>query len=134
MQRTIDHAVNDFAATLGVLPSVLGTIAAVGGLIKGGIKITTVDGEVVEESAHRPALIPADIQMESVEPVELVLLVEKEAIFQRLDLGEKAVVVTGKGYPDVATRESLATLNDMGAPVFALVDLDRHEIKVVATV
>ena len=81
MQRTIDHAVNDFAATLGVLRSVIGTIAAVGGLIKGGIKIMTVDGEVVEESAHRPALIPADIQMESVEPVELVLLVEKEAIF-----------------------------------------------------
>ena len=66
--------------------------------------------------------------------VEVVPLVEKEAIFKRLDLGEKVVVVTGKGYPDVATRELLATLSNMGAPVFALVDLDPHGIEITATV
>ena len=73
-------------------------------MVKDGISITTVIGGVVEETAYSPALIPVDIQMESVElqkEVEWVLLVEKEAIFQRLDLREKAVVVTGKGYPDV---------------------------------
>ena len=59
----------------------------------------------------------------------MVPLVEKEAIFKRLDLGEKVVVVTAKGYPDVATRELLATLSNMGAPVFALVDLDPHGIR-----
>ena len=45
--------------------------------------ITTVDGEVVDETAHRPALVPANIQTESVElqkEVEWVLLVEKEVI------------------------------------------------------
>ena len=44
------------------------------------------------------------------------------------------MVVTGKGYPSITTRELLATLSDMGAPVFALVDLDRHEVEIVATV
>ena len=88
MQCTIDHAV-DIVATLGISRSALGIVAAVKGSVKGGITITTVDGEVLEETAHCPALIPADIQMESIElqkDVEWVLLVEKEAIFQRLEL------------------------------------------------
>ena len=100
--------------------------------VKGGIKITTVDGEIVQETAHGQAPIPAEVQMASFElrrPVELVLLIEKEAIFRRLDLGERMVVVTGKGYPDVATRELLATLSNMGTPVFALVDLDLYRIR-----
>ena len=42
-----------------------------------------------------------------------------DATFQRLDLGEKAVVVTGKGYAEVAKWELLAMLSDMGTPVFA---------------
>ena len=44
------------------------------------------------------------------------------------------MVVTGKRYPDVATRELLATLSNMGTPVFALVDLDPHGIEIMATV
>ena len=36
--------------------------------------------------------------------VEWFLLVEKESILQRLDLGEKAVAVAGNGYHDVVTR------------------------------
>ena len=64
--------------------------------------------------------------------VEWVLLVEKESTIQRLDLWEKAVIVKGNGYPDVATRELLATLSDTGMPVFALVDLDPHRKKAVS--
>ena len=124
-QRTLDNAIDDIAATLGVSRSALGIVAAVKGLVNGGITITTVDGEVVEGTAHGQALILADVQMESVglqRGVDLVLLVEK------------AVVVTGKGYPDVATRELLAALSDMGALMFALVDLDPHGIEIMATV
>ena len=44
-QRTIDDAVDDIAATLGVARSALGIVAAVKGLVNGGITITTVDGE-----------------------------------------------------------------------------------------
>ena len=88
-QRTIDRAIDDIAATLGVSRSALGIVAAEKGMVKGGITITTVDGEVVEETVHSPALIPADIQVERVglqKEVEWILLVEKEAIFQRLEL------------------------------------------------
>ena len=104
-------------------------------MVNGGITITAVD-RVVEETAHDQALIPADVQIESVElrrAVEVVLLVEKEAIFKRLDLGEGGGR-DGKGYPDVATQELLATLSNTGAPVFALVDLDPHGIEIMATV
>ena len=42
--------------------------------------------------------------------------------------------MTGRGYSDVATRELLATLSDMGKPVLALVDLDPHGIEIMAAV
>ena len=60
-QRTIDRAIDDIAATLGVSRSALGIVAAAKGMVKGGVTITTVDGEVVEETVHSPALIPVDI-------------------------------------------------------------------------
>ena len=44
------------------------------------------------------------------------------------------MVVTGKGHPDLATRELLAALSDMGTPMFALVDLDPHGVEIMATV
>lgn len=49
-------------------------------------------------------------------------------------VGEDTVVVTGKGYLDVATRIVLASLNDIMKPVFALVDLDHYGVRVVAAV
>ena len=66
-QRTIDNAIDDIAATLGVARSALGIVAAVKGLVNGGITITTVDGEVVEGTAHGQALIPPDVRMKSVQ-------------------------------------------------------------------
>lgn len=74
------------------------------------------------------------------EEVEWVLVVEKEAVFRSLACGggRKGVVVTGKGYPDVATREVVRLLAEAGKgggslEVFALVDMDPHGVEILAT-
>lgn len=66
--------------------------------------------------------------------VEYVLIVEKEAVFRTLCSGEagKGIVVTGKGYPDVATRELVKELSG-ALPVFAVVDMDPYGIEIMAT-
>ncbi|KAF8250606.1 DNA topoisomerase IV, alpha subunit, partial [Wilcoxina mikolae CBS 423.85] len=135
-QAVVDKVVEDLAATFSVPRSALGIVAAAKGMVKGGMRIVMAGGESVECSASA-TLIPPGIQVERIElrdEVEWVLLVEKEAIFQRLDVGKNGVAVTGKGYPDVATRELLVRLAAMGKRVFALVDLDPHGIEIVATV
>jgi len=89
------------------------------------------------ECSTAATLIPPGIQVERIElldEVEWILFIEKEAIFQRLGVGKKGVAITGKGYPDVATRELLVRLAAMGKRVFALVDLDPHGIEIMATV
>ena len=136
-QSVVNYAVDRIAAAFGVPRSALGIFAALKGMLKGGVRIALVGGDVVEGIGHGAVLIPADAEVESVQvrkEVERVLLVEKEAVFQRLSLGEKVVVVTGKGYPDLSTRRFLAALSKMGLPVFALVDLDPHGIEIMATV
>lgn len=75
------------------------------------------------------------------EEVEWVLVVEKEAVFRNLACGrgKKGIVVTGKGYPDVATREVVRLLAETmrkdgtRLALFGLVDMDPHGVEIMAT-
>lgn len=67
------------------------------------------------------------------------LVVEKEAIFQQLlsspiPILEKAILITGKGYPDVTTRLLCNRISsELNIPTFALVDCDPHGIMIMLT-
>lgn len=68
---------------------------------------------------------------------QLVLVVEKDTVFQKL-LSERflksfspVILVTGKGYPDVATRILLKKL--VAIPMFILVDCDPHGVEIAMT-
>ncbi|KZT19910.1 DNA topoisomerase IV, alpha subunit [Neolentinus lepideus HHB14362 ss-1] len=73
-----------------------------------------------------------------------VLVVEKEAVFQTLcrykfashaSLPGRGIIITGKGYPDVATRQLVKTLSDnlsTSVPLLVLVDGDAYGIDILS--
>jgi meiotic recombination protein SPO11 len=133
-QTTVDHAIDDIAFYLKVPRHQLNVIAASKGLVKGGITLVTNGNRVRCGTATLipPGCMIQDISVEA--NTKWVLLVEKESIFQRLTVPSGGIIVTGKGYTDIATRELLRRLADMGLRTFALVDYDPHGIAIMAAV
>lgn len=146
-QSTVDTIVEDLSASLAVRRHELNVTAASKGLFSGCLKITTTD-HVVHEGGSFGALTPPTERIESIdygeEGVRWVLVVEKEAVFQSLatpafyrdgPIG-RGVVLTGKGYPDVASRELLRRLDatlPASVPLLCLVDSDPHGIHILST-
>ncbi|KAI0655961.1 DNA topoisomerase IV alpha subunit [Cubamyces menziesii] len=147
-QSTVDRLVDDLAATWQISRADLSIRASPKGLICGsGLAIHLRSGGVVELSSGEPALIPASEDIERFEAdntLAWVLIVEKEAVFQTLcslELGThdalpgRGLVITGKGYPDVATRQLVRTLAEnlpLQVPILALVDGDAFGIDILS--
>lgn len=112
-QSVVDRIVEDLAHLFEASKrSALGVVAASKGLIAGyeGARIVLDDGSTLALSENRETLIP---DMDTVDTIECghadwLLVVEKEAVFKTLlqsRLVNDGVVVTGKGYPDLLTKE-----------------------------
>ncbi|KAI0371147.1 DNA topoisomerase IV, alpha subunit [Pilatotrama ljubarskyi] len=147
-QSTVDRLVDDLAATFQLGRSDLNVRASSKGLICGtGLIIHLRSGEAVELSDSESSLVPHSEDIERFETsgdLAWVLIVEKEAVFQtlcRLRLGTchslpgRGLVITGKGYPDVATRQLVQTLSanlPESIPILALVDGDAYGIDILS--
>ncbi|KAF8232202.1 DNA topoisomerase IV, alpha subunit [Tricholoma matsutake] len=147
-QRTVDNLVDDLAATFELERSDLHIRATSKGLICGaGLTIHLITGETVKVNDTEGVLIPVgeDIASFSADDnISWVLIVEKEAVFQTLcrlrlttspSLPGHGLIITGKGYPDIATRHLVKTLSDalpLSAPVLALVDGDPYGIDILS--
>ncbi|KAI0312313.1 Spo11/DNA topoisomerase VI subunit A [Amylostereum chailletii] len=96
----------------------------------------------------QPILVPMaqDVSRFELDPdISWVLIVEKEAVFQTLcslhftnepSLPGPGLLITGKGYPDLATRQLVATLSNNlpeTIPILALVDGDAYGLDIVST-
>ncbi|BGP55834.1 endodeoxyribonuclease [Rhodotorula sphaerocarpa] len=143
-QAVVDSLIDDITATLRVRRSDLGVAATAKGLFTGAVKLVLKDGSEIEGSG-KASLIPAGqaIAWVIVEEIKWILIVEKDAIFTTLteakmagdaDLGN-GILLTGKGYPDVATRELLKRFSDImpAVPVLGIVDCDPHGLDILAT-
>ncbi|RDX44832.1 topoisomerase acting in meiosis [Lentinus brumalis] len=147
-QSTVDRLVDDLAATFQLSRADLNVRASSKGLICGsGLFIHLKSGDVLNISDSEASLIPQaeDIERFQVgEDLAWVLLVEKEAVFQTLcrlrfaiheALPGPGLIMTGKGYPDVATRQLVRTLSDnlpAHVPILALVDGDAYGIDILS--
>lgn len=134
-QETVDRAVDDIAATLGVRRRELGIVAATKGLVSGG-EAALLLHDCYRAHCHIPTPVTEDEGLKaSGQP--WVLYIEKETIYHRLfctPLRRAGILITGKGYADIATREIVATLAHQGKNVYALVDLDPHGLEIMLTV
>ncbi|CAE6457035.1 unnamed protein product [Rhizoctonia solani] len=122
--------------------------AALKGLFCGSaLTLTTVKGEIVKGLDFEETLIPTGEDIANVnvdEDLSWVLIVEKEAIFQTLcTLGfasvhtsiGRGIIVTGKGYPDLATRQLVSIFSNElpdSIPILCLVDADSHGVDILS--
>ncbi|TFK74062.1 DNA topoisomerase IV, alpha subunit [Pluteus cervinus] len=147
-QRVVDKLVDDLAATFEMERADLCIRATSKGLVAGAHLLMSLhSGEEVQCKDSEGTIIPSgeDIASFSIsEDIFWVLLVEKDAVFQTLcyyklsnfpSLPGPGIVITGKGYPDVATRHLVKTLSDnlpRHVPIVALVDGDPYGIDIMS--
>lgn len=122
----MDKVVDDLAATIDTTRAQLNIRASPKGLIcSGGLSIRTVGGDVIHVTESEGTLIPVPEDIASFDfsnKIDWVLVVEKEAVFQTLrqlcfvrhpfSRRGTGVMITGKGYPDLATRQMVKTLSE----------------------
>ncbi|KAF8514257.1 topoisomerase acting in meiosis, partial [Hysterangium stoloniferum] len=147
-QSVVDEVVEFLARILEVPRGNLNVRASPKGLFCGsGLRLHLHEGSVVQGNDSGGTLIPStdDISLIDISAeVNWVLIIEKEAVFQTLSRANftmnprcpgKGLLVTGKGYPDFATREltsHLSTHLPASVPLFALVDADAYGLDILS--
>ncbi|GAA5870881.1 hypothetical protein JCM3774_001700 [Rhodotorula dairenensis] len=145
-QQIVDTMIDNIAATLGVRRGDLNVAATSKGLFSGALRFVTRDGGVLDGTG-KGALIPQSqtIGWIELDQVRWILIVEKAAVFSALNAASltsdrelgNGILLTGKGYPDVATRELVVRLSNAlprrRVPIFALVDCDPHGLDILST-
>ncbi|KAI0835180.1 DNA topoisomerase IV, alpha subunit [Hypoxylon sp. FL0890] len=145
-QQYVDNLVDDIAFTFGVGRDVLNVVAAYKGLIAGGVVIELKDNTTLScNSDGNGALIPhvEVIRRIRIGEAKWVMVIEKEATFRGLAASRyfetsaagPGILVTGKGYPDLVTRQFLHNLHSTFSqvPIHALVDFDPSGIDIMLT-
>ncbi|XP_071780641.2 meiotic recombination protein SPO11 [Centroberyx gerrardi] len=140
-QRNVDCIVDDISCMLKVPRRTLHVLATCKGLISGDLCYLEEDGTRVD--CHSSSIaVPVSSNVVGIKNIvssaKFVLIVEKDATFQRLlddDFCTKlspCIMITGKGVPDVNSRLMVRKLWDtLHIPVFALVDADPHGIEIM---
>lgn len=149
-QSVVDRYVDDIASTFNVPRSSLNVTAAAKGLVAGAFRFCRRDGSIVDARDDRDGmLVPPlrDILSVDLVAVKWILVVEKEATFRSIassslwdTISTSGIIVTGKGYPDLATRALLHCLCSaspqngfLSPPVFGLADCDPDGLAILCT-
>ncbi|KAK0754401.1 Spo11/DNA topoisomerase VI subunit A [Schizothecium vesticola] len=145
-QGVVDDLVDNLAYTLGLGREDLNIVAAAKGLISGPVDLILRGGDVVHCNLPPGGILLPHIA--SVEKVDFheakwLLVVEKEATFKTLATSQYAnnsfagpgVIVTAKGFPDLATRRFLSVMHSARPHLrlYGLVDFDPHGIAIFRT-
>ncbi|KAH0534302.1 hypothetical protein KQX54_002824 [Cotesia glomerata] len=144
-EKIVNYQINSVAKLLSSPTWDLGLIAAAKGLVAGNLKLMFENEEKIDCDAVGGCLVPQIManhmgQLVAIETeAKVIIVVEKEAVFNKL-LSEgcpkklDAILITGKGYPDTATRIFVKMLVDkLELPVFVLVDCNPHGFEIMST-
>jgi meiotic recombination protein SPO11 len=149
-QSVVDRCVDDIAHTFNTTRTALNVTAVAKGLIAGAGTFCRRDGSTIRCDADRDGiLVPALKELLSVNlsGVKWILVIEKEATFRSIagsafweTTAAEGMILTGKGYPDLATRALLRFLsepsarNGFASPViFGLADFDPDGLAILST-
>uniref|UniRef100_T1J6U8 DNA topoisomerase (ATP-hydrolyzing) n=1 Tax=Strigamia maritima TaxID=126957 RepID=T1J6U8_STRMM len=140
-QTVVDEIVDDVACWFRVSRNWLHVVATAKGLVSGDLKFYDGGkGNFVNcADISQGFLIPSDTEhFSSLQSnARFVLIVEKDAIFNKLlgtDLAArlKCILITGKGFPDLNTRQLVAKIwIDLKLPILVLVDGDPYGIEIM---
>ncbi|XP_001636181.3 meiotic recombination protein SPO11 [Nematostella vectensis] len=141
-QNVVDDIVDNLSCMLQVPRHSLRILASSKGLISGHVRYREYDGTYVDCTClTRGVAVSSHVDgiYDLYSDAKVVLVVEKEATYHRLlddGLLEKlnpCIMITGKGYPDVNTRQMVHRLwCTLHVPVMALVDADPHGIEILS--
>jgi meiotic recombination protein SPO11 len=146
-QKECDAAIWDLASILVVPRSSLGLAASPKGWFCGCIDVYDPHGDLVTNGrALGVHGLPITSDMEDTHAqvtshdAECILVIEKEGVYIRLSEDKfflnnyPSILVTGKGFPDVATRRWVQFLqNKLKLPVYGLCDCNPYGISVLHT-
>jgi meiotic recombination protein SPO11 len=139
-QTASDHSIDELSDFLQVPRSRLNILAKSKGLVVGNLSYVEEDVPVTLGTLVRK--IPSDVDRltDFAVSASFVLVVEKETVLHRLVEENflsrmSAVVVTGCGYPDIATRLFLRRLvaEYSWLPILVLTDADPHGYQILST-
>ncbi|XP_056154689.1 meiotic recombination protein SPO11 [Lampris incognitus] len=141
-QKNVDCTVDDISCMLKVPRRRLHVLATSKGFISGDLCYLEEDGTKVDCHSSSAA-VPVSSNVigikHIVSPAKFVIVVEKDATFQRLlddDFCTKlspCIIITGKGVPDVNSRLMVRKLWDtLHIPIFALMDSDPSGIEIMS--
>ncbi len=135
-QSESNAVIEDIEVATGILREEMGGLSAdVKGKVVGPIIVRSkgfeIDATKLGDTALSLPPNPDDLDIVKVE-ANYVLVIEKDAIFQRLNREgfwnkESCLLITAKGMPDRATRRFVRRLNEeYGLPVYVLTDGDPY--------
>ncbi|XP_076758419.1 meiotic W68 [Xylocopa sonorina] len=138
-QRHLDKAVTHVANLLSCAPWELNLLATSKGLVAGELMLTLINDRVIDCTIPGGVLIPyiASNVTSICARAKMILIVEKDAIFQKLLEDDctsslNCILVTGKGYPDVATRMLVKLLSEkLELPIYIIVDADPYGVDIM---
>ncbi|KAH7443626.1 hypothetical protein KP509_02G042600 [Ceratopteris richardii] len=140
--QAIDQAINDICIYFHCSRHSLNVVSVSKGLVMGCLSYDD-DGRRIDCMKYSCTGISVPVHTHLVRYItsfaEYILLVEKETVFQRLANDgycrkNRCIVLSGKGYPDIATRSFLRLLKEkLNLPVFALVDGDPYGLDILLT-
>ncbi|VDN51832.1 unnamed protein product [Dracunculus medinensis] len=132
IQRNLDKSITSICELIGVNRFKNNVLSSGRGLVVGSLKIEYAD-RVVDCSITPFILTHFSRNIRFHSSAGFILIVEKDATFQKLiqegffSTFSNAILVTGKGYPDVLTRLFLRRLvEDLHLPMYGLMDNDPH--------
>ncbi|KAI8886596.1 DNA topoisomerase IV, alpha subunit [Backusella circina FSU 941] len=151
-QGTVDDIVSDISCHFGVPRSSLNVGAAAKGLVFGPIIIKLKNNKILDCTAQKSntedcndeqgVLIPPINQVAEIHcRAKYMIVIEKEATFRHLvsvgfcqSLPQSCILVTGKGYPDLSTRQFVKyfSIHYSNSPILALMDNDPHGLDIYA--
>ncbi|TIB69189.1 hypothetical protein E3P77_00691 [Wallemia ichthyophaga] len=146
-QSNVEEILQRISHVLGIRRESLNVRASHKGLfLSSALSIQLCNGNVLNGSDSVANFIPTmeDIHQVDVSQVAFVLVVEKETVFSTLreirftcsSVHGPTILLTGKGYPDFATRDILSHLAKIlpaSIPFIALVDSDPHGLHIFFT-
>ena len=146
-QRECDVAIWDAAALLGVSRIALGLTASPKGWYCGCLTITNATSDLKTDAMSLTSAQGLPITKEWLEKQKFrltstahcILVIEKEGIYHRLSEDRffdryPCILITGKGFPDLATRAMVHVLhNELGLPVYGICDCNPFGMGVLQT-
>ncbi|KAJ8668161.1 hypothetical protein QAD02_009824 [Eretmocerus hayati] len=138
-QERVEWAINEATLLLDCGPWDLGFISTSKGLVSGDLSLHFGESRVINYEASTslavPDVVPNVTRIRTT--AEYVLVVEKDSVFQKLlreqcPAFNRCILITGKGYPDIATRMLVNLLSEKAQlPVYALVDHNPHGFEIM---